>query len=386
MEIEPDPTPAPTIVAAPVQPPILQRQIQSDPIAYETVGEIDLVDVEKEFFKQTQFLLTPYLAKNVGFLLRTYKLTLTFVENTNEGQSTEEGDSQFFLNIFEITVDFELQGSREDMASFTKETLQQVVANFFKGNNLAELIEWLNNKEIPIRMIREYDPDNASPLPPSSGQDGSDGDSGGISVLIVVVIIVCFVFVVMAVVVVFYLRKRSQKFKMFAPHVESPLNSVYSDGDEDGSSPGRLGARGKHDLEGAFSDEQFRTIDLTGDNLVSPVETTSEQDDIQRLNGAAISEDKERSIYFHDDAQFEFNPFNDDSNALFSDQDIPEFGKFVSTVQPNATGQRSNDVTESAVYYGKRRFQEDEGNDAAIAGLPDDTSEDSGENKIPPIS
>ena len=353
VEITPSPTAAPT---KPVQA-VVKKTIETDQITYEAIGSIDLVTVERGFFEETQWLFTPYLAQSVGFVLQTYKLTLTFLETTRivNPIKSDEDESHLFYSIFEVQVRFDLEGPMIDLERFTKAGAKSIVLNFFKGEHLEELLGWLKNKEIPINVIRLYDPDSTPPTPALDEEEPSTdagGSSGGGSKHALAIILVCITFILLAFAMVFFVKRRKAKMpRNSGKSVESALNSVYSSGSQRDTSVAKLETVPEqeqeqtieeHDLEQAYIDP-FAAFDSTssGEHLLGgntiPSGDGEQQEDsevyqTERVNDEEHlkepdAEDQERNLYFHDAAAaaqsdcMPFDPISGVSQAALTSLD-----------------------------------------------------------------
>eukprot|EP00522_Entomoneis_paludosa_P008866 CAMPEP_0172451354 /NCGR_PEP_ID=MMETSP1065-20121228/9433_1 /TAXON_ID=265537 /ORGANISM="Amphiprora paludosa, Strain CCMP125" /LENGTH=723 /DNA_ID=CAMNT_0013203305 /DNA_START=112 /DNA_END=2283 /DNA_ORIENTATION=- len=252
----PVPTPSPTPAPTPVR--IVQRAVTSDTIEYETVGTVNLVTVEQDFFDATQWMLTPYLASStvsgsqqLGSLLNTYKLTLTFRETTKVAESLSDSTAKntaerLYTNVFEAQLRLDLEGPQEAVEALQPDDATRLVDNFFKGDSLVALIAELNRRDISIKMIRLYDP-NSSPIPTTPSGDGTDREgsdqsgSGSNTSAIVIATIACgaIVLVVLFGVLLIKRRQRQQTYyygqdpELRHDPLESPLSSVYSSGSDE---------------------------------------------------------------------------------------------------------------------------------------------------------
>ncbi|KAL7569958.1 hypothetical protein ACA910_008614 [Epithemia clementina (nom. ined.)] len=398
-------TSAPTVspTSEPTKAPAQTEIIETDPIAYEAVGKADLSAIEKNFFEQTERLLTPYLAKHVGFVLRNYKLTITFVEDTDGSQREVQGDLNFYLNIFEIKLRLELYGIPPQLKPFDKEKMQDLVAKFLTGDNLVELINWMNTKDIPIKMIRLYDPNNPSPIPTEGQHD--EGNSGGVSNPILLASLLCFSLVLLSVAAVFYVKRRTTRLHGSGKMLESPMNSVYSNGSEDGSVA--VGARAttspkirtehqEKDLEHAYEDH---FLDPSTEQLLPTpyrLQNSASQNNTERVTEETTPEDDERNLYFHDalheeDGRATLESLDGQGSLNRLSQTYPEFDMFVNVAPagtealPNQGRSGNNDF-----HHEDNRIRYQEVNDSTPVGLPDHESfgmdsENDGEKEMPSL-
>ena len=411
-------TPPDDVVTGPPPPPTVaptpeRVTVTSAMQDYETIGTVDLTTMERLFFEATESLLTPYLQETVGPSLKSYKLTQTFRETTQVTQSLGEDSEKLYTNVFEMQVRFDLEGGHQDVESFGTDNANTIISNFFKDGNLHTFLTSMQDKGIPLRMIREYDPNN-SPIPgydDKVGEEADDGGDGGMaaSQTILIAAIVCGAIILFVVLAILATRRRRAR-KTFSygqethpspfpmQHVESPLSSMFSSGSSDnGSSVGNIqqSALQKRRMEEGLPPPQYR-VNLHPRHIEQDDEyyypdspypdlrpSTSKDAFLQHNNGLHINSYSDDSETFEDEGSPEspaqFNPGNVAQTTLTNldgdgeslnglDRKYPEFEMFVNTPTSPEWSQESPYSEEGEDYHQQRkRWHGDVGDDDLAA-------------------